>query len=235
MFISFVLAAYNEEENVKILTQQILEETKKLKVPFEIIYIIDGKDNTYSILKDMKKEYKLKNMILIHNRKRQGFANAFKQGFGKISSKATHIITMDCDLNHDPKELYKFIIESNKGTDIVIGSREVKGGKTIGIPKWKRLVSLFANYVFLLITPLKVLHKSSGYRLIKREVIDSVAFSCKSNNFEYLLEFLLIANKLGYKIKEVPITFTYRIHGKTKFKLISTGLGYAKLMLKNLF
>ncbi len=229
MFISFVLPAYDEEKNVKQLTERIILAMEKLDIPFEIIYTIDGTDNTYPILKEMQNNG-IKNMKLFHNKIKSGYANALKQGFNAISEKTTHVLTMDCDLNHAPEELYRFIEEAKKGSDFIIGSRELKDSKIIGMPKSKRFVSLIANTVFKFITDLKAKDKTSGYRLIKRRVIEEIAFKIKSKNFEYLMEFLLTTHKKQFTISEVPITFTYRIYGQSKFELFKTAYGYIKIL-----
>jgi dolichol-phosphate mannosyltransferase len=153
-----------------------------------------------------------------------------------VSPKTKYILTMDADLNHHPEEIPLFLQEAKEhNTDIIIGSRGVHGASTANIPKWKMLVSNIANQTFKLITSIPVVDKTAGYKLYKREVIQHIAPYIKSRNFEFQVEILLLAKKFGYTMSEVPITFTYRIHGKSKMSLIKTAYGCFVLLLKVLF
>jgi len=228
MFISIVIAVYDEEKNVKELTERIYNSMQKLKIDFELIYVIDGTDNTYNILRNMQKTHK--NLILFYSQKRRGFAAAFKKGFKAINPKATHILTMDGDLNHQPEEIH-LLIKKMKDTnaDIVIGSRYIKGGQIDKMPLWKRIVSAFANIVLQLRFGLKIKDKTSGYRLYKCKVIDSIIDNLKYKNFEFLMEILIKAKEKGYKIVETPIRFKMRIYGKSKFQFFKMIIQYIKL------
>lgn len=232
-YLSIVIAIYNEEENVKKLTERIYRSLDVLKIPFELIYVIDGTDNSYNILKGIAKSKK--NMKLNYSQKLRGFKNAFVKGFSLVNKKATHILTMDGDLNHQPEEI-KNLIKTMEITnsDIVIGSRYIKKGKIEKLELWKRFISLFANFIIKFIWKINVKDKTSGFRLYKKKVIDGIIHLCKSDNFEFLFEILMVSNKFKYKIKEVPIVFKTREKGKSKFKLWKTTEGYIKLMFRYL-
>jgi len=230
MFISTVIAVYNEEDNVKELTERIFQSFKKLKIPFELIYVIDGTDKTNNILMDLKKDKS--NLILDYSPKMRGFRNAFIRGFSLISKKSTHVLTMDGDLNHQPEEIGKFISEMEEnGSSIVIGSRYTKMGKIEKLAIWKRAVSLFANIIIKLLWGIRIKDKTSGYRLYKREVIDDIVPKCKSSNFEFLFEILIRARKKRYKMSEVGIVFKARERGVSKFQFWKVVKGYMRLML----
>jgi len=233
-FLSIVIAIYNEEGNVRELTERIYNSMNLLKIPFELICVIDGTDKSFEILKEMQKSRK--NLILDHSPKLRGFKNAFVKGFGLANKKATHILTMDGDLNHQPEEINN-LINSMQSTnaDIVIGSRYLKQGRVERLALWKKAVSIFANFVIRLIWNLKVKDKTSGYRLYKKEVIDKVVPLCKSNNFAFLFEILVLSRSLRYKIKEVPIIFKARERGESKFELWKTAKGYMALMFRHFF
>ena len=140
MFLSVVIAIYNEEGNVIELTKRIYSSLEKLNIPFELIYVIDGEDKSYEILKDIKE--KKNNLILNHSLKLRGFKNAFVQGFKLMDLRTTHVLTLDGDLNHQPEEFFKFLDKMKRNdSDIVIGSRYIEGGKVEKLMLWKRAVS----------------------------------------------------------------------------------------------
>ena len=172
-------------------------------------------------------------MVLDYSSAPRGFKRAFVKGFGLVNPKATHILTMDADLNHRPEEIMDLIRETDRtGSEVVIGSRYVKTGRVERLALWKRAVSVFANLVFRILWGLRVKDKTSGYRLYKKEVIEKIVPLCKSSNFEFLFEILILANRLGYKISEVPIVFQARKSGKSKFRLFKVVGGYISLIIK---
>lgn len=234
IYISFVLPAYNEEESVLPLMEQITGAMQNIPHPYEIVFIIEGNDKTLEYLKNYKINNPQVNLRMLYQEKPLGLMRAFKKGFVNISDKATHVVTMDVDLNHDPSELIRFIPKAQEGYNIIIGSRAVKGAKIKEVPAWKKVVSKIANTIFNKVFKIAVKDKTSGYRMIDVDTIKEVAPQVRSRNFEGLMEFLLIANKKGKKMVEVPITLTYRQFGETKFTLFKTGRDYGKLLITNL-
>ena len=229
MFLSIVIAIYDEQENVKELTDRIYQSMEKYGVNFELIYVIDGKDQSFEILQEIKKNKN--NLILDHSLTLRGFKNAFVKGFSLVNDSATHILTLDGDLNHRPEEIINLINAMEKQhADLVVGSRYVVRGKIKDLPFWKRSVSAFANWVIDLLWKIRLKDKTSGYRLYKKEVIDKTVPLCITNGFEFLFEIILLSKKFNYKMIEVPIVFVTRKYGESKFYFFRTIKGYLKLM-----
>ncbi|HIH12017.1 TPA: glycosyltransferase [Candidatus Woesearchaeota archaeon] len=233
MFISIVIALYNEEKNVLNLTNRLYHSMDQLKIPFNLIYVIDGNDQTYPFLQQYKKEKKLSNLILSYSATPRGFGPAFTTGFHLISPQATHILTMDGDLNHQPEEIHRLVDEMNSHhPNIVIGSRHVGTEQKYESPLWKKTISALANSVMRVRFKLKVKDKTSGFRLYTREALLSLLDQIRSRNFEYLMEILIRAARKGYTFTEVPITFKQRIHGESKLPLLKTAKGYCRLLFR---
>lgn len=233
MFLSIVIAVYNEERNVRELTERISSAVKKIESNYELIYVIDGEDKTYPILYKMQKQNR--HLKLFHSVKPRGFANSFRKGFKEVSQKATHILTMDGDLNHQPEEISNLIETMNKlNADIVIGSRYIAKGRTFNVSLWKRCVSKFANLILEKALGIDIKDKTSGFRLYKSKVIESILPNLICQNFEFLMEILILAKRNKYKIVECPINFKMRIYGKSKFQLLRAGMGYLRLLLRSL-
>lgn len=157
VFISTVIAVFNEENNIIPLTKRLIKVLEK-EGNFEIIYIISGEDNTLENIKTIKD-----NRIKIsYSKKPKGLGKDFKTGFSIISKNANYVLTMDADLNHQPEEIPRFLkkIEEN---DIVIGSRHVLGGKRENIPLWKIIISDFTNIFFTILSGVKT--KDKTYRI----------------------------------------------------------------------
>ncbi|PIN70697.1 hypothetical protein COV93_00355 [Candidatus Woesearchaeota archaeon CG11_big_fil_rev_8_21_14_0_20_43_8] len=229
MKLTVVLPAYNEGDNVEELTTRLVSVLKKQKIKYDILYILQGNDGALERLRRMKK--KIPQIRMKHYPEPLGVGPAFRIGFDNIAKDSTHVLTLDADLNHQPEEIPRFIrsMEKNK-VDLVIGSRKVKGGKMIDMPVWKKWISSGTNMIFREFFNLGAKDLTSGYRLFKREVIDNVKNRLISRNFEFYPEVILRASRLGFSISEVPITFKFRVHGKSKLGVISSGIGYAKLL-----
>jgi SAM-dependent methyltransferase len=142
---------------------------------------------------------------------------------------------MDGDLNHQPEDIRTLIDKFFfTDADIIIGSRYLKEGKIEKLALWKRLISIFANFVIKILWNLKIKDKTSGFRLYKRRIIEKITPLCKSNNFAFLFEILILSRLFKYEIEEAPIVFKARERGKSKFDLWKTIKGYFALMWRYL-
>lgn len=233
MKISVVMPAYDEKGNVEKLAERFYKVFEKLKIDFELIYVLQGtKDKSgYNNLMKMKNKG-MKKIRLFYFPKPIGVYPAFKVGFDNIAKDSTHVLTLDADLNHQPEELPRFI-EKMKETnaDIIIGSRYIKGGVIKGAPLWKKTLSKLMNLFFNTISSVDVSDKTSGYRLMKRKVVDKTKNKVIFKNFESYIEFLIKAKREGFTMAEVPITFIFRTIGVSKMKIVKTTIGYIKLII----
>lgn len=228
MMLCIVIAAYNEEKNIGELTSRLITVLDSNKIPFQILYIIEGEDKTAAVLKEYCK--KEKRIYFFYNPKPSGLGRAFKKGLLNIPKEATHVLTMDADLNHQPEELPLFFDAMNKtNADIVVGSRYVPGGSINSFPYHKRIISKFTNLFVALVTGIKTKDKTTNYRLYTRQAIDCISQRMFFPGFECVVEMLLIATKYKFNAVEVPIQFKWRIHGQSKLKIFKTGIGYLKL------
>lgn len=205
---------------------------KDIKEKYEVIFVIEGKDQTYPLLLKYQEEHPDVSMRLFYQLEPLGLTNAFKKGFEHIAKEATHVVTMDVDLNHKPEELPLLLKKAKEGYNVVIGSRALAGAQVMNVPAWKIAISKFANAVFNKVFNIEVKDKTSGFRVMDAETVREVAPLVQAKNFEGLMEFLLIANYKNKSMAEVPITLIHRQFGETKFNLFKTGIDYARLLLK---
>jgi len=228
LFISVVIAALNEEKNIKPLVERLLEVLGK-KYDYELIFPVAGTDKTAGLLKSFKN----KKIKILYSRNPRGIGLDFKKGFEAVSGKADYVITMDADLNHQPEEIPRLLKFAN-AYDIVIGSRHVKGSITTSIPFFKRMISNFTNMIFNMVSDIDIHDKTSGFRLYRRDVLSTIAKEYARKDFTFLTEILYISRKHDFRIKEVPITFIYRVAGKSKFNFVKVGAAYSLFLWKTL-
>jgi len=237
MKISVVMPAYDEAGNVEQLATRFYDVFRKLKLDFELIYVLQGsrKSSGYETLEGMRKKG-MKRIRLFYFPGPIGVYPAFKVGFDNVAKDATHVLTLDADLNHQPEELPRFIEAMNRtDADIIIGSRYIPGGSITGMPKWKRTLSRLMNILFNVISQVKANDKTSGYRFMKKEVAMRVKDKVTFRNFESYVEFLVRAQREGFTMTEVPITFVFRTKGVSKMKIVNTAIGYTKLIARTSF
>jgi dolichol-phosphate mannosyltransferase len=231
MKISVVIPAYNESENVGELTQRLIREIEKIEKDFQILYVLQGDDGSKEILSSFND----KRVRYLFYPSPLGVAKAFLIGFREVVNNSEHIITMDSDLNHQPEEIIRlWDLKKKTNADIVIGSRFIKGGKIIGMPRWKYLASRTMNKIINFFSGISVADKTSGFRIYEPKVIKCLLENIKAENFEFYPEVILVANKYGFTFAETPITFIFRTRGESKMYKFQTIRGYVKMFLNKL-
>lgn len=232
MFASLVIPAYNERENLGELTVRLKEILKEIGIDYEIIYVIQGNDGSKELIDNLND----KDISYIYYEKPIGVSKAFIEGFKKVNDKAEIVVTMDADLNHQPEEfpsLLNKLRETN--ADIIIGSRYIKGGKMINMPLWKNILSRAMNKIINIFSGTSVQDKTSGYRIYKKAVIKKIIGEIKAQNFEFYPEVIILAHKAKFTFAETPITFIFRVHGKSKMKKIDTMFRYVKMFWRKIW
>ncbi|MCD6248647.1 MAG: polyprenol monophosphomannose synthase [Hadesarchaea archaeon] len=228
MKISVLVPTYNERENLPELLKRISKVFREKKIDGEVIVIDDNSpDGTGELAEELRKKYSF--LKVIHRRAKLGLGSAYLEGFGLSSGQL--IFTMDSDLSHDPKYLPRFI-EAAKRADLVVGTRYMKGGKTIGWGIYRRLVSRGANFLAKLVIRDGVKDVTSGYRAYHRKILERIPLDkIQSSGYAFQLEMMYEVKRRGFKIKSVPITFVDRKRGKSKLGIRDI-LGFLKLAVK---
>jgi dolichol-phosphate mannosyltransferase len=204
--ISVILPTKNEPLAYDLI-EEIAKIMKGLKRPYEIIAIDDSDDDTFLNLKKSKAK--------VIKQTSKGLGGAIIEGFN--NANGTSLITMDADFSHRPKYIPELIDESEKGFDIVIGSRREPGGKIIGWNFTRKIISTGANFVARYIAGIKVSDVTTGYRLYKKDAINNLCLNeLKAKNYSFQLEILARAARKNLKIGAIPIVFYDRKRGKSK-------------------
>ena len=226
-----LIPSYNESGNLKELCLRLNSVLKRKKIDYKILFILQGDVKSIEILKIIQKSYPQIGFQYFPNA--LGIGKAYRTGFLKVPKKWTHVLTLDADLNHQPEELEKFFHALQKtNADIVIGSRFIKGGNFYDKRWWKRIGSQFVNQVINILLGITIKDKTSGYRLIKKEVIANIGLKVKEKGYPFYMEFILLAQKSRYSIVEVPINYVPRQWGKSKMGKIKTLIDYLAFFCK---
>lgn len=218
-----VVATYNEAGNIKPLLESIFS-----YLPGSQVLVIDDQspDGTGSIVQNMSLSDS--RIHCLHRSGKLGLGSATIDGFRwGLERNFDWILTMDADFSHHPESLiniYSKAIghqlpgrENEASWDIVIGSRYIAGGKIEGWPLGRRVASRLINLMTRLTIGLPTRDNSGAYRCYGRPVLQGINFDEITNKgYGYLQQILYLANRSGFQLTEVPITFRDRTEGESK-------------------
>jgi dolichol-phosphate mannosyltransferase len=231
-----VIPTYNEKENIADLIHAI----EALKMEKMQIVVVDDNspDGTAQIVEGLNNKYR--NITVVKRAGKEGIGSAIIAGIGKSLEfkDCKYIVTMDGDFSHDPKEMSGLLDAAKEGVDLVQGSRYLKGGKIVGWPFRRKLVSFGANLLCRILFRFGMTENTTFYRVYSRRLAEKIVEMLKCTGFELAIKTAFIAKKNKFIIKEVPITFTERQKGKSKLKPshILRWIGsILKLFFKSLF
>jgi dolichol-phosphate mannosyltransferase len=210
-----VIPTYNEKDNI----ENILHYVFNLKKDFHVLVVDDSSpDGTGHQVARLQLEYPGQLFLEVRLGK-QGLGTAYIHGFKwGISKGYKYIFEMDADFSHSPDDLENLYTACSKGgADVAVGSRYVKGGKVENWPWDRNLLSKGGALYTRMITWMPVKDPTAGFMCYKREVLqtinlDEVTFV----GYAFQIEMKFAAWKLGFIIKEVPITFIDRKFGVSK-------------------
>lgn len=207
-----IIPTYNEIENIKKIIDQVLE----LDPDLNILVVDDNSpDGTGEYVKQVTEENA--RVKLIQREGKLGLGTAYVEGFNYMLSNGYEVVVqMDADFSHDPAVILQMLDEI-KDSDLVIGSRYIKGVNVINWPMQRLLLSYFANKYTKIVTGLPVKDATGGYKCFRRKVLESIDLdSIHSNGYSFQIEMNFKAWKKGFKIKEIPIIFYERTEGTSK-------------------
>jgi len=212
--VSVIVPTYNEKENIVSLITQLLDLPLKLTV----VVVDDSSTDGTGMLVDELTTAHPSCVTVVHRAGKFGLGTAYITGFQQLlAMKREFIITMDADFSHPPAAIPALLAKSVQGYDLVIGSRYVPGGATVGCTVPRKALSWSANMFARAALGLQAHDTTAGFRCYRRAVLESIALDeIFSNGYAFLIEMLYKVQQRGWKVGEVPITFQNRQKGISK-------------------
>ena len=208
---------------------------------FHLLIIDDNSpDGTARLVREQQEFYPGR-LFLIERQGKMGLGTAYILGFKYgLEHKYDYIFEMDCDFSHNPEDLIRLYNACFKGGyDMAVGSRYVTGGKVENWPKDRIFLSYGASLYVRVLTWMPIKDPTAGFVCYKREVLEAINFDkIKFIGYAFQIEMKYAVQSLGFKIKEVPITFKDRIRGNSKITkgIVREGiLGVFKMVTHRLF
>lgn len=209
-----IIPTYNERENIEAIIAAVMD----LQSNFHVLIVDDGSpDGTAAFVKSLMPQFS--GRLFMEERKgKLGLGTAYIHGFKWALKKGYQFIfEMDADFSHNPTDLDRLLEACENGADVAVGSRYVKGGETENWPWDRKLYSWGGSFYTRLITCMPIKDPTAGFVCYKSKVLREINLdTIKFIGYAFQIEMKFAAWKLGFKIKEVPITFIDRKIGVSK-------------------
>lgn len=209
-----VIPTYNERENVAAMAAAVLE---NLPSGGRLLFLDDNSpDGTGAIIDGLCARDP--RIAVLHRVKKEGLGRAYVAGFARaLALGATHVVEMDCDFSHDPKDIPR-MLAAIADADVVVGSRYVKGGRCVGWPFRRWFVSFFGGRFIRFVLGVPVQDPTGGFKCFTRAALERLGdFSAiRSFGYSFQMEMNWRMAQMGLRLKEIPITFTERRAGTSK-------------------
>lgn len=210
--LSILIPVYNEAETISSTLSEI---EAKIKTHHEIMIVYDSEqDTTLPVVRKYMEEHR--EVRLARNKYGRGVLNAIKSGFEDAACSV--VLVVMADLSDDLKQVDSMFAKINEGCDIVCGSRYMKGGKQIGGPWFKKVLSRMAGVSLHYLIGIPTHDITNSFKMYTRNILVNTTIE-SSGGFELGMEITIKAYLKGCKISEVPSTWRDRTAGKSNFKL----------------
>ncbi|MDX1667726.1 MAG: polyprenol monophosphomannose synthase [Saprospiraceae bacterium] len=210
-----IIPTYNERENIARMIEAVLA----LPHAFDILIVDDGSpDGTADLVRVGQDKYPDR-VFLMERPGKLGLGTAYIKGFKwGLERSYAYIFEMDADFSHDPADLLRLREAcAEDGADMAVGSRYVQGGRLKNWPLGRIALSYGASLYVRLITWMNVKDPTAGFVCYRREVLETIDLnSIRFVGYAFQIEMKFAAKLLGFKIVEIPITFTDRLEGSSK-------------------
>ncbi len=209
-----IIPTYNEIENIEMMI------IKVMSFPdfFHVLIIDDGSpDGTAKKVKELQNQF-TERLHLIERSGKLGLGTAYLKGFEwGLESGYQYLYEMDCDFSHNPDDLIRLREAILNGADVAVGSRYIKGGDVKNWDTKRIILSKGASLYTRLITGLPVYDTTAGFVCYKKAFLENLDFKkIVFKGYAFQIQMKFAAYSLGYKIKEIPITFKDRELGTSK-------------------
>lgn len=207
MRLSIVIPAYNEEKTIL----RVIEAVRAIGLDTELIVVDDcSKDKTYDVVKPLADSGVVR---LLKHDVNQGKGAALRTGFKAATGDV--VVVQDADLEYDPKELPKLLAPIEQGdADVVFGSRFAGGESHRVLYFWHQMANQMLTLASNMMTNLNLTDMEVGYKLFKREIIQSITI--RENRFGFEPEITAKVARLKCRIYEVGISYKGRTYEEGK-------------------
>jgi glycosyltransferase involved in cell wall biosynthesis len=222
--VSVIIPAYNEEKTIGNVLSNTIDVMDGQIHPYEIIVVDDGSTDQTGRLAS---QYKA---TLITNQSNKGKGYSLRRGFCRAQGQI--IVTIDSDGEHQPKEIPDLLEPVLNGVDMVGGSRFL-GNSRHFTTRLNTVGNNLFNFTITLLTGTAITDSQSGFRAVKKSVLDRL--SLESDGYEIETEIAVKSILNGFVFEEKPITCHRREYNASKVKILQDGIKIFKTIFISSF
>ncbi len=230
-----IIPTYNEKENISSIIEVVLS------LPAMEVLVVDDNspDGTGDLVIEMIKADSSNRIHILRRAGKLGLGTAYIAGFKyALEHNFDYISEMDADFSHNPKDLIRLRQACIEGADLSIGSRYVSGGGFENWPKHRILISKGGSLYVQMLTFMPIKDATAGFicysaKVLRAINLDKIGFT----GYAFQIEMKYVAWKLGFSLKEVPITFKERELGVSKMSagiIKEAVIGVLNLRMRNI-
>jgi glycosyltransferase involved in cell wall biosynthesis len=204
IFLSVIIPAYKESKRIASTLLEIKDYLDSKNFTSEVLVVIDGSpDNTAEVTKSYIN--KIKNLKVFDNPQNHGKGYVVRQGL--LEAKGEVRLFLDADGSTSISHLDLFLSEIKNGYDVVVGSRKIKGAYIqVRQPFFREVMGGVGNWLIRIILGLwNYPDTQCGFKLLSDRAAEAVASRMVVDRFGFDFELLVLAKKLGFKIKQMPV------------------------------
>lgn len=204
-YLSIVIPAHNEEHRLPACLDQIDTFLSTQPFDYEVIIIENGsKDNTYEIACHFAKTHPYVQAIKVETR---GKGLAVKAGM--LAADGDYRFICDVDLSMPIDQITHFLPPDSDGYDISIATREGKEARRVNEPEYRHIMGRINNWLIKLFAVRGFEDTQCGFKMFNRETAEDLFDVQRMSGIGFDVELIFVAQKRGYRIREVPITWYF--------------------------
>lgn len=208
-----IIPTYNEKENIERMIHAVFK-----ALPLAHILVVDDNspDGTRDIVESLMSQYPT--LSLLKRDQKQGLGKAYIHAFSHALDVLDPevVVMMDADLSHPPHVL-PMMLDRISEVDVVIGSRYIKEGDTVGWEMWRKALSKYGNLYARFVTGIPTRDLTAGFYMIRTSLLKKVDLnSISSSGYAFQIELKHLFHKAGGTFLEYPIIFKNRVGGESK-------------------
>jgi dolichyl-phosphate beta-glucosyltransferase len=204
IYLSVIIPAYREGERIGRNLLEIEKYLNRQNFDYEVLVVTDGSpDNTAEVTRNYSSH--INNLRVIENKENHGKGFVVRQGL--LEAKGKYRVFLDADGSTSIAHLEKFLPELENGYDVVIGSRDIEGAFIqVHQPKYREIMGDMGNWAIKIVLGLWSFPDTQcGFKMISAKAAEEVASRMVVDRFGFDFEMIILAKKLGFKIKQLPV------------------------------
>jgi dolichyl-phosphate beta-glucosyltransferase len=208
--LSVVIPAFNESARIGRTLEELRAQLPRYPFDWDIRVVDDGsEDDTAAIV---ERAARADARIVLQREPHRGKGGAVRSGL--IAARGDLRFLCDADLSMPVSEMSRFFDEVPAHCDIALGSREGAGARRVGEPLYRHVMGRAFNALVQTILLPGINDTQCGFKLFSARAVDAIIPSTTIDGWAFDLEILFLAQRMGFRVKEIPIEWHYGEHSR---------------------